>query len=474
LLIDTLDKLANGEEKIKTYLSDTFYFDENKTFEKVLSLELTLPQRVQFHAYIRYLIVNNDRTEGIGQWMRVIHNLVQNSIIDGADEVAKAIKSIEKLLPYSSDILSYLKTDNKIDFFTGRQVQEEKIKAHLITKNTLDWRNKVETIEKHNYFDGQIGFILEFSGIIEYFENNENNNNCEWSIEQDNDFFNKFVEYSNKADVTFNLIANNKDFLWERSVLTKGDYLIWTSPWRRNLLSTNKNPRDFSWKRLLRLSPIGTNIEESKNWQKSRSYVKEVFDDINFKENNIIGSLKTICKNIPNDWRKHFVENSELIQYCDQGFIRFVNPSDIILLGQSQLNHYHVEMYTYSLRINAAKLDIKSFSPFTKWEYYAVKSSEEFPLAALEGCCLNRINYDIAIYYNNNVNDNFPNPYQIRFKKSKNNIITSYPDDVLDILESSKYKWHNDKDWEGFWITKNTEVESIEVIKHLCSKLSII
>jgi len=161
-LVDALDKLTNRENKIHTYLSDVFYFDESKVFESVLLHEMSLLERVQFHAYARYLIKNGNNTQGIDQWMRVIHNLAQNTVIDGADEVAKAIKSVEKLILGSDDILSYLKVNSKIDFFSGRQVQEERLKAYLITKNKNEWKTKIESIEKHPYFAGQIGFILEF------------------------------------------------------------------------------------------------------------------------------------------------------------------------------------------------------------------------------------------------------------------------------------------------------------------------
>ena len=64
-----------------------------------------------------------------------------------------------------SDILEYLKdSKNQVDFFLSRQVQEEQIKAHLITESQ-DWENEIVKIEKHSYFKGQVLFVFEFSKI---------------------------------------------------------------------------------------------------------------------------------------------------------------------------------------------------------------------------------------------------------------------------------------------------------------------
>jgi hypothetical protein len=169
-LTDAFDVLANRNDKIKTYLSESYkvYFDENEVFEKALKhLFANYRERLLFHAYVRFLIENrNNRKTGIEQWMRVIHNLANNTVIDGADEFSRAIKSVEQLLPNSNNILEYFSKNPQTDFFSGWQVLEETIKAHLINKGG-NWKDIVESIEKLNCFDGQIGFVLEFAGIVD-------------------------------------------------------------------------------------------------------------------------------------------------------------------------------------------------------------------------------------------------------------------------------------------------------------------
>ncbi|MDE5418474.1 DUF262 domain-containing protein [Labilibaculum sp. DW002] len=465
-LIDSLDALSNGNSNIHSYINDKFYFDEQEVFQKVLKLELTLPQRVQFHAYLKFLIHNKNNRDGIEQWMRVIHNLTENTVIDGADEVARATKAIESLLDHSNDILEYLKVpNNKAEFFLGRQTQEERIKAHLITKSE-DWKNVVESIEQHSYLKGQIAFLLEFSGVLAYYEEHAH---CNWSVEEDNSFIAKFRNYSNKADVVFNAIGTslNKDFVWERAVLTKGDYLILASAWRRNLLTSSRNVRDYSWKRLLRLSPSGTKQEEANHWKYKRDLVKEVFDDPTFNERDFDGTLSVICNNPLGGWRGYFVKNPELIRYCEQGFIRFESASDIKLYKQSQQNHRHVEMYSYNIFMqNFFGKEI--LKPFKECWYYEVKSGDELSCVVLEDWTYQRKHFAMDVYY-----DAENKEFLTRFYKVKGNLFkTEYPSELESIVRSTGFEWDDEETTFGYTTRSKTEEETITLIKSLCSRLN--
>jgi len=466
-LIDAMDSLANGDKKIATHLSETFYFDELKIFETLLRHELGLIPRVQFHAYIKYLIWNKS-AEGLANWMRVIHNLSVNTVIDGAEDVAKALKSIEILRPDSSRILDFLSDQNaKIEFFNLRQVQEEKLKAHLVKKTTI-WKDAVELIEKHPYFAGQIGFLLEFSGILPYFEEH---NDCGWNDEQDRIFFNEFSNYTNKASVAFNDAGpvQNENFLWERAVMSKGDYLITATAHRKNLLSTNKNIRDYRWKRLFRLAPLGATDQEYTEWKNKRFFVKDVFDDPDFKIDRFKESLKKICKTLPNDWRKYFIDNPELIRYCQQGFIRFESEQKILLFKESQLNHYHREMYTFHL-CSILEANPELILPFNATWHSEAIGSDDVSFAQLYDWCYERKNYGIAITYGN-LSGFLKHPYEIKFCKTKGSADKeAYSDAIITKLETLNFKYCAEP--AGFWISANSEEKAIIVIKKLCSQLN--
>ena len=469
-LVDAFDVLVNGQEKIKHHLTEEYksYFNEGKSFENALKLRFDSNQeRICFHAYVRFLILNDNNPEGMEQWMRVIHNLShpENSVIDSASEVAFAIKSVENLLPYSTSILEHLKENPSIASFSTWQSFEEKIKAHLVTKNE-EWKNKIQEVEKHKYFNGQIAFILEFSGIIEYYNLN---NNCDWNSEENIVFFKKFVSYVDKASIVFaesyERRINDDNFIFERAVLTKGDYLTDASQWRKNLLSTNlaKNniKRDHSWKRVLRLT-------NEPYWANKRMLVKQVFDDERFDVNNIENSLKSICKDHSNSWRDYFVVNPVLIKYCNQGFIRFENKDSILLYGESQSNHLHAEMYTYNLWKEYFEKNIDKFTCFKGISYYDVKSIESNACIILYDFCYSKIHYQIEIYYCSS--NNLQKPYEIAFRKSKGEKkIDNYNDDVKQILNQCDFGWS--EAYSGYVFNCNSENETIKKVEELQEKL---
>lgn len=467
-LIDALDALSNDDKKIQIHLKDPYYFDEEECFKEVLKHDLTLPKRVQFHAYLKFLIFHKRKVNGIDQWMRVIHNLSENTVIDGADEVARAIKSTEKLLPYSNNILEYLKeTKNPIDFFFSRQVQEERIKAHL-TKKSEDWENEIKKIEKHPYFKGQILFIFEFSGILEYYEQH---GNCDWSATDNSEYLNRTKKYANAAGAVFQAILKSSsdiDYLWERAVLSKGNYLLPFKQYRYNLLSTTKKMRDFSWKRLLRLPPVGTKEPENGEWQERRYFIKNVFDDILFDYSRLTKSLSTICKTLPDDWRQYFIRNPEFYRYSEQGFIRFVDESRILIFKHSQQNHYHREMYSYDFFLNELS-DKNTYQPFTQAWHDEVRSSEEYSCAVIDGWSINKNRFAIDVHYDENDPGFLKHPYEVRLYKTESNEKVNYPNEITFIVNTHGFVWRDKL--PGYWKSATTKSTAKKLIQNLCNAL---
>jgi hypothetical protein len=242
--------------------------------------------------------------------------------------------------------------------------------------------------------------------------------------------------------------------------------LLAASAERYNFLSTNRFPRDYSWKRLLRLPPEDAKSDDVEYWKERRICVKDVFDDPLFNPDSVEQSLLKIIKTKVGDWRDLFISNDELIRYCEQGFIRFLSDDDIILFKHSQLNHRHRELYTYSMFLNISE-SYKQDSNFNKIEHVEVRSSEEYSYILFDDFCLNRIYYSMEVYYDKPT-DVFKYPYQIRFVKTKGNSdISAYPNEISDELKKHNFFWHDDADWRGFWLTKETEAKTMEVIKKI-------
>jgi hypothetical protein len=173
-LINSFDKLISVIYLQEDKSQDNFHYDFKQIFEKVADHLLTAQDRLMFYALIGYLIKHNAEINGLQNWMRVIYNLTENTRIDDADILQRGLKEIETLTKTAPTILNWL-TDKKnaVSVFYGRQVEEERIKAHLINRS-LKWKEKIWITENHNFFKGQIGFILEFSGILDYYTKNYN------------------------------------------------------------------------------------------------------------------------------------------------------------------------------------------------------------------------------------------------------------------------------------------------------------
>jgi hypothetical protein len=242
-------------------------------------------------------------------------------LFNKANDFANAIRSVNELLPYRNNIIKYFSDIqfNSISGFTKEQVDEEKTKAILISQSD-EWKNAISEIENHGYFNGQIGFLLD------------------WCINE-NGIHNldKFKEYSEKAIAVFDRVGLNNfdDFLFERALLATGDYLLKKGS---NYSFLIDNERDISWKRLLR----------DNNDQ--RKVLKSLFNNINVS--TLIQDLEKIITAFSdkNDWRYNFIKEASIINQCgEKKFIRWNSEFDILLLKTSATFGNHKEYYSYSL-----------------------------------------------------------------------------------------------------------------------------
>lgn len=340
-LLAQMDLLADKDHKLSKHLASLPLFSEQALFEKVIDLNtnVNITEALQFHALYQYFIQNNTN-QGIDQWMRVIRNLTENTIYNEASEYEASLKAIQNLLPNSSSILNYLSDEKcRIKSFWGQQVEEERIKAALMLKDSK-WETAIIHMEDHPYFNGQIGFLLHFSGISQ----NINIQNLE-NWDQDNTYYSTFISYSKKAELLFQKdgIKSFPNFLFERALLSVGDYML--SKKKNCSFLVNGLERDISWKKLLR------------DENKERSYLKTFIDKISDFENLEAEMEKIISATVVSDWRKYFIMHPEMIANCGNNkFVRFDESDDILLLEKLQTNGNHRECYSFALYLNLLKM----------------------------------------------------------------------------------------------------------------------
>lgn len=449
---DVLYKFAGTTGKLKL-LEDSHPFKENELFIKALRHELSYTDEIAFYAYLRYLIKYGK--EGLSDWMRVVFNLsyLYNTPIDSVGALKNAIQSVYKMLEGGQDVLNYLKNTNEKLSFSDWQVKEERIKACLLLKGEK-WRKTILEAEGHNYFVGQIGFILKFAGIVGYYDEHCN---CDWSAEEDDKFFSVFENYARKAAAVFDanieqVRQNNKDYCFERAVLTQGDYLIGGDSDRWSLLSidikANNIFRDYSWRRLLRLTDD----------TEKQLFVKDIFDDPRFDESNIEKSLKEICNDGSEEmWRDALIKHPELFNYSKKGFMTFYKGHSVLLLGATWVRHYHAELYTYALHLDGFEEEIKSSLSISEYRYQVTKSGNELPYIAFE-FSYKEIAYRVQITATLKKDSYDLKNFSIAVRKKEGEQAREdYSTDLVVQLEVNAFQWKED----GFYNEETLAKEEI-------------
>lgn len=447
-LIAILDFLKNGNSEIRTYLKNSFHYKEKSVFKSAILNDTEYQDKIRFYAFYEYLIIYKS-TKGIEDWIRIVYNLTENYIYDSPEEYVRSIQSIDKLLPRSNHILKYLSNNtNKIVGFNQDQIKEERIKANLILKSD-EWFNAIQDIENHEYFTGQISFCLNFAGIEKYYNQKQN---CNWDKKTDIEYLNQFKNYSKKAKAIFSKdgLIELKDHLWHRALFSKGDYLIYKkSNW--SFLKNKKKDRDISWKRLLR------NDNENK-----RNFVKQVFDDPDFKISNIEDSLSNIIKKYNvRDWKFNFIKIPEILNYLgDEKYIRYESEYEISLLEKERLNGSHAEYYSYAFFNQYLKGEI--YKPFTGTFYFYTSGSENSPCAVIDDWNVSGNSYAIDIRFLSEEKS-----YEIRFFNREKKVIHK---SIIAIIERNQMTLSNHYEDKSYLRGFKNEKKVIEFIKNLCNE----
>lgn len=279
----SLDVLSENKEK--------FLKEEFPDFGKLKNSEYK--QKIILFAKIAFKVKlkenNIDKEDRLFEdWLRVISNLIENTAVDNPDSFKKFIVSTDKLLSklnnHNLDILECLcaiydrgEDLKDLDGFNECQLKEEIVKAKLISSSD-EWKGTIVDVEKQEYFDSKIAFILELSGII--------NDNFK-IINVSN--FEEFKSFAKLVEALFKIIYSDKEkagqekeFLWQRYLLSCKIPYPYGKGYNTNLLLPKKYKGYYSWKRFFDFSRYQTNVE-------LKEIVKQVY-------NRIIGLREKFCE----------------------------------------------------------------------------------------------------------------------------------------------------------------------------------
>jgi hypothetical protein len=345
-LIELLEAWSRVAGKLTPVLPGSRYFDEAAFFQKAIlePAALDYTQLVQFAAFVLYLRhhAGNVQPASLNEWMRVIRNLANNSEIERPEEYGRSLAGLQKLLPYSAEILERLSdTDVGQIGFSPQQVREEVLKARLIFADT-GWRDRIDRAEEHGYFSGQIEFLLDFSGVLTQAEKMP----TKWDETVHAKLQAAFDVYFTKAQICFvpsGLAPTAGSYLWKRALLTVGDYLASTGS-NSSFLTDPQRSWD-SWKRFLG----GT--------RGTRQFLKILWDRIDANApiepqlRQIVASAESL-----EPWRAAIVKHPQVVNYCGQQEMRRgANDEEIYLLRKRQMSGYHAELFSYVLNLELAE-----------------------------------------------------------------------------------------------------------------------
>lgn len=329
--IDILDLLVNNEAIITAYFQDKTFLAKdsiiNYAFDQ--NFQARYEQRVLFYAVFEFLSIHRNQLQlvELTRWDRLIRNLVANTntIYNTPKDFQDSILSIKELITaYNGDIYETFLNSN-VSGFDKQQIKEEKLKIKLMASSE-DWKTLILEAESHGYLKGQIMFLLAFSGIYKKDIEVDLGNPDENYYTNAKLYFDKFCELFKESG-----LRDYENDLFRRALLTKGDYLLYST----NCSFIIDSHRDISWKRLLKESG---NLKDD-YFIKRSDFLKNLFDDIDI--NQVEDSLKNIIKaHTAIDWRKDFIEHPTLMKFSYQKYIKFFDDKKIYILRNSKYSKY--------------------------------------------------------------------------------------------------------------------------------------
>ena len=337
----TLDFFLNNKETIEYIIKilDELCKVPNRELLKNFtdtSKDITYETRAKFFALSMFLI--NFGAQKLGgdfykEYERITSNVARDFNIDSILKLRQVFEFINEICETckNEDIFKLLegfndeqpKSFKTIEFYKW----QEKKKLKLMQSDTR-WIDAINKAEKHCYLGSNLTFLIDFA---------------ENDVE-------KFKEYYKKFDEIFK--EDKENFLFQRALLAKGDYLVGCGYGRHgeyfSFCNFSNNPRykDDNWR------SVFFNKEKGQ-------ILKELFEDKRNLE-KIIDDFNII------DWRYYFIKYPQILKYCINFFIQ-KNGEMIRVLIKSFSNSRQAEYYSYALYIKLME-DLKLSEEKIKYE----------------------------------------------------------------------------------------------------------
>ncbi len=366
----TLDFFLNNKETIEyiiKILDELCNISDKELLKNFTDIkeDFAYETRAKFFALSMFLI--NFGAQKLGgdfykEYERITSNVARDFNIDSILKLRQVFEFINEICETckNEDIFKLLegfndeqpKSFKTIEFYKW----QEKKKLKLM-QSDKGWADAINKAEKHQYLGSNLTFLIDFS---------------ENDVE-------KFKEYYKKFDEIFK--EDKENFLFQRALLAKGDYLVGCRYGRHgeyfSFCNFSNNPRykDDNWR------SVFFNKEKGQ-------ILKELFEDKRNLE-KIIDDFNII------DWRYYFIKYPQILKYCINFFIQ-KNGEMIRVLIKSFSNSRQAEYYSYALYIKLME-DLKLSEEKIKYE--DVTSIYENPYISISDNKISFIKNDDEKYF---------------------------------------------------------------------------
>ena len=327
--------------------------------------------RVIFYAVVKYFEKIQDfNAEQFAQWMRVIWNYTENIQFNNFDDYKKDLELVNTVSTYLYpwyDFNKLFATCTSIISRSDRLV-EELTKVKLISSDKDIWNVKINDLEKHKYFTGEIKFMFDFLG----------NKPKEFLFESYSQIMRNLFNDGGLNPYYDKGCDKDGEYRFRRALMYFSSSYSFGYEKKKNWSFLKNHDRDISWKRFISDSKnVKTSIPHNEilrwlivgihNQKANGKTYKDAFDFyLNYSANVL-------------DWRFFFVNSPKVWEYLSEdNFVRWDSENEIYLMKTTRMSGMHAELRTYYL--------FGKITDLNGWEkkYHEVAGREEQPYLSFE------------------------------------------------------------------------------------------
>lgn len=344
---------------------------------------ITLTDWVEWCAGVAFTLHAPQRSEARQVWMRWIRNLARNTYLR-FDLMVSLLGVVAGQAPLAAaeEVWAHIAEAPPLPGFNRQQQAEERLKAQLVLRNPA-WRDALYASERHPVFDGHVGFALEWAGVTDA--------ECDAAASPD-----RFRQCWKRVETAFPPEGSgarawpasmgddvSRDWLWERAVLSQGNYLKRAhdprQTWGQRSLLRSEGVR--GWKELLRDDGPGP------DGARRRDYVKAVIERID--PDDLAGSLQAVIDSAgpaeqPPGWWWRLVRQPEVLAPCRHGRLHFQGGPVHLVHGRARSGPWS-DLTGHHLAVALQRRAAQGGLMWTRARHHPVSGLTEAPVTRISG-----------------------------------------------------------------------------------------